>query len=104
MSGDRKPRELAGRVLRAIADWKLGVAGRPKVGEETRLPLAAPMTEPGLPMREGERPPGGRGDDERGGGPLPVNFFCVSVKEKMACEREDWAFMSVSFVRRIEVP
>lgn len=104
MSGDKKPKELAGRVPRAMADWKLGVDGRPNVGEETRLPPAGPMTDPGRAMREGERPFGGRGEDERGGSPLPVYFFCVSVREKMACEREDCAFMSVSFVRRIEAP
>jgi hypothetical protein len=28
----------------------------------------------------------------------------VRVREKMAWEREDWAFMSVSLVRRIEEP
>ena len=32
--------------------------------------------------------------------PVPLNFFWVSVTEKMACERDDCAFMSVSFVRR----
>lgn len=105
ISGDSKPRELAGRPPRAMAEWKLGVAGRPNVGEETLLLLpAGPITEPGRPIREGDLPPGGRGDDERGGGPLPVNFFCISVNEKIACERDDWAFMSVSFVRRMEVP
>ena len=83
-SGDRNPSELAGRPPRAMADWKLGVAGRPNVGEETRLPPAAPITEPGRAIREGDRPFGGRGEAERGGGPLPVNFFCVSVREKIA--------------------
>jgi hypothetical protein len=33
-----------------------------------------------------------------------VNFFWVKVSEKMACEREDWAFISVSLVRLIAVP
>ena len=47
---------------------------------------------------------GGRGEDERGGVPLPVNFLCVKVREKIACERDDCAFMSVSFVRRIAAP
>ncbi len=62
------------------------------------------MTEPGRPIREGERPPGGSGEEDRGGGPLPVNFFWIKVKEKIACERDDCAFMSVSFVRLIEAP
>ena len=75
ISGDRKPSELAGRPPRAMADWKLGVAGRPNVGEDTLLPPAGPITEPGRAIRDGDRPPGGSGDDERGGAPLPVNFF-----------------------------
>ena len=90
MSGDKNPRELAGRLPLAIADWKLGVPGRPNVGDETRPPGGLePMTEPGRPMRDGERPPGGTGEDARGGGPLPVYFFWTRVREKMACERED---------------
>lgn len=55
-------------------------------------------------MRDGGRPPGGKGDEERGGGFDPENFFCVRVKEKMAWDRDDCAFMSVSFVRLIAVP
>lgn len=35
---------------------------------------------------------------------LPMRLRCVSVMEKMACERDDWAFMSVSFVRRRTLP
>ena len=104
VSGDKKPSELAGRPPLAMAEWKLGVAGRPNVGDATREAEFWPITEPGRPIRDGERPPGGIGEDERGGGPLPVYFLCVSVREKIACERDDWAFMSVSFVRRIEAP
>jgi hypothetical protein len=33
-----------------------------------------------------------------------VNFFWVKVRENIACDREDCAFMSVSLVRRIELP
>lgn len=101
-----KPRELAGLAPpRAIAEWKLGVGGRPKVGEETLAPgPPAPYTEPGRASLDGERPVGGNGDDERGGGPEPVNFFWVRVKEKIACDRDDCAFMSVSLVRRIAAP
>ena len=74
------------------------------MGEATRAAGPA-YIEPGLANLEGERPPpGGRGDEDRGGIPEPVNFFCVKLREKMACEREDWAFMSVSFVRRMDVP
>jgi len=40
--------------------------------------------EPGRASLEGERPPGGSGEDDRGGGADPVYFFCVRVKEKMA--------------------
>jgi hypothetical protein len=100
------PRALAGRSPppRFIAEAKLGVEGRPFVGELTRAPPGPAYIEPGRVNLEGERPPGGRGDDERGGGPDPVYFFCVRVREKMACEREDCAFMSVSLVRRMDVP
>lgn len=88
-----------------MAAAKLGVAGRVPVGEATReLPGPAPYTEPGRARREGERPFEGRGDEERGGGPEPTNLRWVRVREKMAWEREDWAFMSVSLVRRIEEP
>lgn len=58
----------------------------------------------GRARRDGDLPPGGNGEEERGGNPEPVYFFCVKVRENIACDREDWAFMSVSFVRRIEVP
>ena len=103
------PRALAGRRLLPLpmAIAKLGVAGRPIVGEATLL-LAGEgppaYIEPGRASLEGERPPGGRGDEDRGGCPEPEYFFCVKVREKMACDREDCAFMSVSFVRRIELP
>ena len=33
-----------------------------------------------------------------------MNFFWTKVREKIACEREDCAFMSVSLVRLIEAP
>jgi hypothetical protein len=66
---------------------------------------AAPGSiEPGLPSFDGGRPPPGMGELERGGGPDPVNLRWVSVREKMAWERDDCAFMSVSFVRRTDVP
>ena len=81
-----------------MADAKLGVEGRP-VGDP-----GLEYMDPGRANREGERPPGGRGEDERGGGPEPVYFFCVRVREKMACERDDCAFISVSLVRRMAVP
>jgi len=89
-----------------MAAEKLGVEGRPlKVGDETRFAAldVVAYIEPGRARRDGERP-GGCGDDERGGWPVPVYFFWVNVSEKMACERDDWAFMSVSFVRRMAVP
>ena len=82
----------------------LGVPGRPNVGEETRLPGEPARMEPGRARREGDRPLGGSGEEERGGGPEPLYFRWTRVKEKMACEREDCAFISVSFVRRIDVP
>ena len=44
------------------------------------------------------------GDEERGGRPEPVYFLWVRVREKIACERDDCAFMSVSLVRRMDVP
>lgn len=103
------PRALEGRrpPPRPIAETKLGVEGRPpKVGDATRLAPAAedPYMDPGRARREGERPPGGSGEEDRGGGLEPAYFFCVSVREKIACERDDWAFMSVSLVRRMDVP
>jgi hypothetical protein len=62
-----------------MAAWKLGVAGLPNVGDATRLPAPAAelpeYTEPGRASREGDRPAGGKGDDERGGAPEPVYFF-----------------------------
>jgi hypothetical protein len=89
-----------------IPEAKLGVDGLPKVGEET-LPLeGCCIIDPGLARRDGERPPGGSGEEERVGGPVPepVYFFWVKVRENMACERDDCAFMSVSLVRLIDVP
>jgi hypothetical protein len=99
------PKALEGRSPpRVTAVARLGVAGRPNVGDVTRLGLFGPAyTEPGRASREGDRPACGRGEDERGG-VVPINFFCVRVSEKMACEREDCAFISVSLVRRIDVP
>ena len=84
----------------------LGVPGRaPKVGEDTLLPGPPANMDPGRPMRDGDRPVGGNGEDERvGAPPEPLYFLCVRVSEKIAWEREDWAFMSVSFVLRIAVP
>lgn len=96
------PRALEGRnAPRATTEAKLGVPGRPRVGEVTRIELLGPAyIEPGRASREGDRPVCGRGE----GGIVPAHFFCVRVSEKMACEREDWAFISVSLVRRIDVP
>ena len=59
--------------------------------------------ETGRAKREGDRPVG-FGVDERGGRPEPAYLRCVKVSEKIACDRDDWAFISVSFVRRIAVP
>lgn len=59
-----------------------GVPGRPRVGELTRGPEA--YIEPGRVSREGERPLGGSGEEERGRGFEPVYFFWVKVREKMA--------------------
>lgn len=91
-----------------MPEVKLGVDGRPKVGEDTRLPEdEGGIMELGRARRDGERPPpGGRGDEERAGGlgPVPVNFFWVRVREKIAWDRDDCAFISVSLVRLIEVP
>lgn len=102
------PRALAGRRLLPlpIATAKLGVDGRPIVGEATLLVGEGPPAyiEPGRASLDGERPPGGSGEEDLGGFPEPVNFFCVRVSENIAWDREDWAFMSVSLVRRIEVP
>lgn len=74
-----------------MAVWKLGVAGLPMVGDDT-LALLEPIlvyNDPGRARRDEERPPGGNGEDERGGKPEPVYFFWVSVREKIACERDD---------------
>jgi hypothetical protein len=102
-----RPSALADRIPPPLplADTKLGVAGRPKVGEDILAPPAGPeYMDPGRARREGERPPGGSGDEERGGGPEPLYLFCVSVREKMAWDRDDWAFISVSLVRLMDVP
>jgi hypothetical protein len=47
------------------------------VGEETLAAVGDPPVykDPGRASREGERPFGGNGDGERGGGPEPVYFF-----------------------------
>jgi hypothetical protein len=74
------------------------------VGDATLVEVPPEYTEPGRASLEGERPAGGRGDDDRGGAPEPVYFFCVRVREKIAWDLDDWAFMSVSFVLLIEVP
>lgn len=89
-----------------IPEAKLGVEGRPKVGEETLPPEGCCIIDPGRARRDGERPPGGSGEEERVGSPMPdpVYFFWVKVKENIACERDDCAFISVSFVRLIDVP
>ena len=84
-----------------MADANEGVCGRPGVGDVT---LPVNMDDPGRASREGDRPAFGNGEEERGGGPVPTNFFCVSVREKIACERDDCAFISVSFVRLMAVP
>ena len=90
--------------MRPIADGMLGVPGRPNVGEETRFPDEPARMEPGRARRDGDRPFRGRGEEDRCGRPEPLYFRWMRVKEKMACEREDCAFISVSFVRRIDVP
>ena len=91
-----------------MADAKLGVEGRPKVGEDTPFPETEggppEYMEPGRASLEGDRPPGGKGDDDLWGCPEPVNFFWVKVRENIAWDLEDCAFMSVSLVRRIELP
>ena len=58
-----------------MAEAKDGVAGRPKVGLETRFADPPLYWETGRARRDGERPPGGTGVVERGGGPDPVNFL-----------------------------
>lgn len=79
-----KPRELGGLRLLPwildlfIAEPKLGVPGLPKVGEETLFEEPAIM-DPGRASRDGDRPgpPGGSGEDDRGGGRgfEPTYFF-----------------------------
>jgi hypothetical protein len=70
-----------------MAVEKPGVEGRPIVGEGARLAAddGPPNIDPGRAKREGERPVGGKGDDERViGTDEPVYFFWMSVREKMA--------------------
>ena len=65
---------------RDMAAAKLGVGARPKVGDDTR---EEPMTiDPGRAILDGEGVDGGPGDDRAG--VVPVNFFWVKVREKMA--------------------
>lgn len=102
--------ELAGRkpLARFIAVAKLGVPGLPKVGLPTLADEGLPTyIDEGRANREVVGEVGGMGlvrPLEAREGIVPVYFFCVRVKEKMACDRDDWAFMSVSFVRRMEEP
>jgi hypothetical protein len=62
-------------LVRPIADGMPGVTGRPNVGEETRLPDGPASIEPGRARREGDLPLSGRGEEERGGPPEPVNLL-----------------------------
>src|SRR5258706_3307691 len=73
----RCPSAEEGRRPLFIAVAKEGVGGRPNGGEPTRLaPGEVEYIDPGRARREGERlPAGGRGEFERGGAPLPLNFF-----------------------------
>ena len=65
-----------------------GVDGRPNVGDETLAEGC--MVELGRASLDGERPaPGGSGEEDRGGGPDPLNFFWVNVNEKIAWDRDD---------------
>lgn len=85
----------------------VGVAERPNVGDDTRdaaVDVGCVYIDPGRVSRDGDRPLAGFGEFDRGGGPDPFHFFCVKVREKMACDRDDWAFISVSFVRLMDVP
>jgi len=78
------PNALEGRkVPLCMAEAKLGVPGRLSVGEVTRFAPPANI-EPGRARREGDRPVEGKGEDDRGGGPEPVYFFCVRIREKIA--------------------
>lgn len=79
----RKPSELAGRSPPRAMVGVPGLGGieRRFVGEVGWLA----NTEPGRARRDGERAELlGRGDEDRGGGPDPTNFFCVRVREKIA--------------------
>jgi len=84
------PSALAGRKPpppRLIAEAKLGVDGRPGVGEETLLLVGEgppAYIDPGRANLEGDRPAGGRGDDDLTEGTEPEYFFCVRVREKIA--------------------
>ena len=77
-SEECEPRALDGRrppPPRLIADWKLGVGGRPNVGEDTRVDpveLVLNWCETGLARREGDLPLPGTGVVDLGGGPEPV--------------------------------
>jgi hypothetical protein len=75
-SPERLPSALEGLkpLPLPIAEAKLGVAGRPNVGDATVFP-APVYVDPGRVNRDGERPPGGSGEEERGGGPEPVYFL-----------------------------
>jgi len=79
-----KPRELGGLRLRLwrlnlfIAEPKLCVPGLPKVGDETLFD-GPEIVDPGRAKRDGDLsgPPGGRGEDDQGGGRgfEPTYFF-----------------------------
>jgi hypothetical protein len=57
-----------------MADEIPGVPGRPNVGEETRFPDDPARMEPGRARRDGDRPLGGRGEEDRCGRPEPLYF------------------------------
>ena len=84
-----------------MAGPKLGVPGLPGVGEET-LSEGPTIMDPGRAKHDGDLPgpPGGSGEGDRGGG----RGFEVRVSENIAWDREGCAFISISFVRRMEEP
>ena len=79
------------------------LAGLPGIadGVDGAGPFAAAKAEGGADAEAGKDEPG---PADGGGATPPTRFRWVRVSEKIACEREDWAFMSVSFVRRRAVP
>lgn len=92
---DGRPSTLGGRSPEALPDTRSPVGVEERLGElGVGLLMRGNIDEREI-LRE---------CDAAGGEPEPVYFLCSRVSEKIACDREDWAFISVALVCRSAEP